>query len=198
MKVLAKVAALLAVIPVITSAVPLPSSSDNVAESAAPATLIRDNEPSTQLTEPSSPAVSDEDFKPAEDFEFFDDDDDPVILRRLRRDLYDRDPWGRVQENRRPYYKRGYGRKTPRYSTRRFSRGRRREHHNYRGPDYGDDFENTFNTHTNNGYVDTSVFDKAADSIDTSALNKPPKPNNNFVSARSSGVARTETSGTSI
>ncbi|KAK7072719.1 hypothetical protein SK128_023048 [Halocaridina rubra] len=146
--------------------------------------IAEDEEPSTELSH-NYPPLAPKGSPPMIDvFDFYDEDDDPILLRRLKRDMYDRDPWGRIPPRQSPYYRRGrYNNRRSRYNTRKFSRGRRREHHNYRGPGYGDDFEDTKHRLTNAGYVDLSVF------------NGPPKPNNNFVSARASGIARTETTG---
>ncbi|XP_068248978.1 uncharacterized protein [Palaemon carinicauda] len=127
--------------------------------------------------------VSEDVNRPSEALEMAPSDPNALFsLRRKKREFYDRDPWGRMPQDK-PYYKRrGNGRIT-RYNTRKFSRGRRREHHGYRGPDYGDDFEETIHEKTNSGYIDTAAFDKQSE------------PKRNFVSARASGVARKETTG---
>lgn len=112
-----------------------------------------------------------------------DPEDLEPLFRSKRNMYYDRgDPWGRDRIYGRKIKSR-LGRKHSIGLGRKRIYGRRKQHRNYRGPGYGHDFESSSHKYTNTGYVDTSVIKPRSSSG---------KSNGGFVSARSSGVARVE------
>ncbi|XP_071535268.1 uncharacterized protein [Panulirus ornatus] len=99
---------------------------------------------------------------------------------REKRGLYDYGtPWERRVYGRRQTQNRR-GRWHSRNRSHRYPYGRRRQHHNYRGPDYGDSFHESSHKYNNAGYVDTSGIDSPSRTV-------------SFAQAKASGVLRTST-----